>query len=235
VINGKSVLVIIPARGGSKGVPKKNIKSLNGKPVISYTIEEAKKSKYIDRIVVSTDNKDIAEVSKNYGAEVPFLRPSELAKDDTPGIDPIIHCINWLKENEKYLPDYVCLLQCTSPFRRVQQIDEALERLIYENFDSLVSICESEVTPYWMKKIEKGKLKDFLEHSTFYIRRQDAPKVYRLNGAIYISKIECLLKNKNWYTDNTAPYIMDKVTSVDIDDIIDFKFAEFLMKEGYNE
>ena len=148
VINGKSVLVIIPARGGSKGVPKKNIKSLNGKPVISYTIEEAKKSKYIDRIVVSTDNKDIAEVSKNYGAEVPFLRPSELAKDDTPGIDPIIHCINWLKENEKYLPDYVCLLQCTSPFRRVQQIDEALERLIYENFDSLVSICESEVTPY---------------------------------------------------------------------------------------
>lgn len=227
------LLVIIPARGGSKGIQKKNIKEINGKPLISYTIEEAKKSKYITRIIVSTEDQEIAEISKKYGAEVPFLRPIEIAGDNTPGIDPVIHCINWLRDNENYIPQYVCLLQCTSPLRKIEQIDEALEKLIFSNSDSLVSICESEVTPYWMKKIENGNMKDFMEDIPLYSRRQDVPKVYKLNGAIYVSRTETLLKNKTWYNEFTLPYIMDKITSIDIDDIIDFKFAEFLMKEGY--
>lgn len=235
MIDNYKIAAIIPARGGSKGVPHKNIKKLNGKPLISYTIEGAKESKYLDRIIVSTEDKHIASISKAYKAEVPFLRPLEIAGDTTPGIDPIIHCINWLKENEKYNADYVVCLQCTSPFRRIQQIDEALEKLINENVDSIVSVCESEVTPYWMKKIEKNRLIDFLDDTGFYARRQETPKVYRLNGAIYAAKTEILLKYKNWYTENTIPYIMDRLTSLDIDDIVDFKFAEFLMREKEND
>lgn len=229
------IIAIIPARGGSKGIPRKNIKNINGKPLISYTIAEVKKSKYINRIIVSTEDREIAEISKKYGAEVPFLRPKELAGDSTPGIDPIIHCINWLKENENYRPEYVCLLQCTSPFRKVNQIDEAFEKLISKDSNSIVSVCESEISPYWMKKIDNGKMKDFLEDISFYARRQDTPTVYRLNGAIYIAKTDFLLKNKNWYTENTLSYIMDRNSSIDIDDMIDFKFAEFLMKENENE
>lgn len=235
MINGKLILAIIPARGGSKGIPKKNIKELNGKPLIAYTIEETKKSKYVDRIIVSTDDKQIAKISRSYGADVPFIRPKELAQDDTPGIEPIIHCIESLKKNENYTTEYVCLLQCTSPFRKAEQIDEALERIACKNSESLVSICESEVSPYWMKKVENDAIEDFLDNEPFFSRRQDIPKVYRLNGALYIAKTVFLLDNKNWYTKNTLPYIMDRLTSVDIDDIVDFRFAEFLIKEGYNE
>lgn len=231
----KKILAIIPARGGSKGIPRKNIKVFNNKPLIAYTINEALKSKYIDRVIVSTEDDEIASVSKYYGAEVPFLRPKELSADSTPGIDPIIHCINWFNQNENYYPDYVCLLQCTSPLRKTKHIDEALEKIIYNESDSLVSVCESEISPYWMKKIEDGKMKDFLDATKFYSRRQDIPKVYRLNGAIYISKTESLLNNKSFHTENTLPYVMDRITSIDIDDMVDFKFAEFLMKEGYDE
>lgn len=230
-----NILAIIPARGGSKGVPKKNIKAINGEPLIAYTIKEAKKSKYIERVIVSTEDEEISRISLEYGGEVPYLRPKELAEDHTPGIDPVIHCIEWLRENENYIPEYVCLLQCTSPLRKIQIIDAAIEKIISSGTDSLVSVCESEVSPYWMKRIENDRLKDFLEETKVYTRRQDIPAVYRLNGAIYIAKTESLLKNRGWYTDSTLPFVMDKISSVDIDDMIDFRFAEFLMKEGYNE
>ncbi|MGE5628576.1 MAG: cytidylyltransferase domain-containing protein [Solirubrobacterales bacterium] len=225
------VLALIPARGGSKGIPRKNIKEINGEPLISYSISEAKKSKYLQRILVSTEDKEIAYISSKYGAEVPFLRPKELAMDQTPGMDPVVHCINWLKENEGYVPDYVCLLQCTSPFRTVDHIDEAIKLLMDKKGDSIVSVCESEISPYWMKKVENGILKDFITEGPFYARRQDAPDIYRLNGAIYITRTDLLLKNKSWYTENTLAYIMDERSSIDIDNMIDFKFAEFLMKE----
>ncbi|ACA55836.1 MULTISPECIES: acylneuraminate cytidylyltransferase family protein [Clostridium] len=226
------ILAIIPARGGSKGVSKKNIKEINGNPLISYTIKEATKSKLISRVIVSTEDKEIAEISRKFGAEVPFKRPIELAQDDTSGIEPIIHCIHWMMENEKYKPDYICLLQCTSPLRTYKNIDECIEILLSNDADTIVSVCESEVSPYWMKRVENGILKDFLDDEPFYARRQDLPKVYRLNGAIYIAKTEVLLKNKSWYTNKTLPYVMDKISSVDIDDILDFKFAEFIMKEN---
>lgn len=230
MINGKTVLAIIPARGGSKGVPRKNIKDLCGKPLIAWTIDEAIKSKYIDRVIVSTEDEEIAYISREYGAEVPFLRPIELAQDDTPGIEPILHCINWLKDNENYYPDYVCTLQCTSPLRKSNHIDEALEEIIDKNGDSIIGVCESEVNPYWMKKIEDGKLVDFMEDSKRYTRRQDLPVIYRLNGAIYICKTDVLMKNKNWYTDNTLPYVMSQEDSVDIDTVLDFKIAEIIIK-----
>ncbi|CAB1241653.1 CMP-N,N'-diacetyllegionaminic acid synthase [Clostridiaceae bacterium BL-3] len=233
MINNKIILAIIPARSGSKGIPHKNIKNLNGKPLIAWTIEESLKSKYIDKLIVSTEDNEITEISKKYGAEVPFLRPAELALDSTPGIDPILHTVKWF-QNRNYRFDYVMCLQCTSPFRTYNQIDEAVENLFKKDADSIVSVCKSEITPYWMKKIENGKLKDFLDGDVFYARRQDTPKVYRLNGAIYMAKTQVCLNIKNWYTENTIPYIMDEISSIDIDNMLDFKFAEFLMKENKN-
>ena len=231
MINGKTVLAIIPARGGSKGVPRKNIKNLCGKPLIIWTIGEGLKSKYIDRIIVSTEDEEIAEMSKKHGAEVPFMRPKELSEDDTPGAEPLLHCINWLKNNEDYYPDYICTLQCTSPFRKSKHIDEALEQLLKQGGDSIVGVCESEISPYWMKRILNGKIVDFIDNSKVYNRRQDLPVIYRLNGALYIGKTDILLKNRNWYTDNTLPYVMSNEDSIDIDTILDFKFAELIMKE----
>ncbi|GAA0078692.1 acylneuraminate cytidylyltransferase family protein [Clostridium sp. CTA-5] len=231
MINNKKILAIIPARGGSKGISEKNIKLLNDKPLIAYSIEQCKKSKYIDKVIVSTDSKKIAEISKKYGADIPFIRPSYLAQDTTPGIKPIIHAINWFKDNGDEF-EYVICAQCTSPFRKYEQIDEAIERLINEDADSIVSICESEISPYWMKELHQGKIKDFLTGNIFYSRRQDVPKIYSLNGAIYIAKKDILLKNENWYTENTLGYVMDKYSSLDIDDILDFKFAEYLIKEN---
>ncbi|QCH26957.1 cytidylyltransferase domain-containing protein [Clostridium tyrobutyricum] len=233
MINNKKILAIIPARGGSKGVPHKNIKEINDRPLISYTIEEAINSRYIDKLIVSTEDKSIAEISRKYGAEVPFLRPRELALDETPGIDPILHAVKCLKDKGCNF-DYVMCLQCTSPFRKYYQIDESIKSLYDEDADSIVSVCESEITPYWMKKIKDGRLKNFMDESIFYARRQDIPKTYRLNGAIYLAKTGILLDIKNWYTENTLPYVMDEISSIDIDNMIDFKFAEFLMKETNN-
>lgn len=235
MINNKTVLAIIPARGGSKGILKKNIKLLNGKPLIAYTIEESLKSKYIDRVIVSTEDPEIAKISLKYGAEVPFFRPQELALDDTPGIDPILNVINTLKEKEKYFSDYTICLQCTSPFRKSYNIDEALELLSHNEENFVVSVCESEITPYWMKKIENGMLKDFMAYDKSYYRRQNLPTVYRLNGAIYAGRTDKISESKNWYNQSALSYIMKQSESIDIDNMLDLKFAEFIMKDGYYE
>lgn len=227
----KKILAIVPARAGSKGLYKKNIRTLNGKPLIAYTIEAAKKSKYIDRVIVSTEDIEFKEISKFYGAEVPFLRPDILSKDNTPSIDVIIHSLEYMKNEEKYVPDYVCLLQCTSPFRDVHCLDEAIEKLYKTETDSLVSVCKSNSNPYWMKVIDNGNLKEFIKSDKILSRRQDLPIVYNLNGAIYICKTEILLNKKSWYTNKTIAYVMDEIKSIDIDNDLDFRFAEFMMKE----
>ncbi len=231
MIIDKKILAIIPARGGSKGIVGKNIKELNGKPLIAYTIEEAKKSKYINRIIVSTDNEEIANVSKKYGAEVPFLRPLELAQDDTPTIECVIHMLNVLKENENYIPDYVCLLQCTSPLRTFNDIDGTIEKLLSTGLDSAASVCEVEVNPYWTNIFNGERLEYFLKDGKKISRRQDLPKIYRLNGAVYVAKYDVLKNEMTFESEYTTGYVMDKNSSIDIDDIVDFKFAELLMKE----
>lgn len=225
-----NILAIIPARGGSKGVPKKNIKELNGKPLISYSIEEARKSKYINRIVVSTESKEIAEISKKLGAEVPYLRPLQLAQDNSPTIDCIIHMIDWLKDKENYVPDYICLLQCTSPLRTYEDIDGTVQKAILLNMDGAVSICEAEVNPYWTNIFEGDQLKYFIEEGKQIIRRQDLPKIYRINGAIYVIKTEILLRDKVLEPSNITGFIMENSKSIDIDDNEDFILASLLMK-----
>lgn len=231
IINDKNILVIIPARGGSKGIPRKNIKELNGKPLIAYTIEEAKKSQYIDRIVISTEDEEIAAVSKKFGAEIPYLRPKELAQDNSPTVDCVIHMLNWLQQNEEYVPDYICLLQCTSPLRTFKDIDGTIEKMINTGMDGAVSICEAEINPYWTNIFDGNKLKNFIDEGKKIIRRQDLPKIYNINGSIYVIKIEPLLRKKTFEVENITGYIMNNENSIDIDNEIDFKFAELLIKE----
>lgn len=221
----KRILAIIPARAGSKGIKDKNIININGKPLISYTIEEAKKSKYIDRIVVSTDGKKIAEVAKQYGADVPFLRPKELADDKSKSIDALLHCIKKLeKENDIY--DYCILLQPTQPFRKSFHIDEAIEKIVDSKCESLVSVCEADEHPILMRKIRNDKLVNLLNCNST-VRRQDFEKVYLVNGAIYINKIDEYLNSETSLNDNKVPYIMEKKYSIDIDEYRDIKLAEF--------
>jgi CMP-N,N'-diacetyllegionaminic acid synthase len=230
----KEILAIIPARGGSKGVLRKNIRKLNGVPLIAYTIEAAMKSKYINRVVVSTEDTEIRDVSLIYGAEVPYLRPDEFASDHSPTIDSIVHMVTWLREKEEYIPDFICLLQCTSPFRNYKHIDEALDVMFKSKMEGIISVCEAEVNPYWANIIKDNKLQYFIEGGKSITRRQDLPKIYRINGAIYIIETSKLLLSKTFETENITAYIMSNVDSIDIDTELDFKFAELIINQGDN-
>lgn len=222
------ILAIIPARGGSKGVPRKNIRELAGKPLIAWTIKEAKKSKYIDRLILSTEDDEIIEVAKQYGCEVPFKRPIELAQDDTPGIDPVLHAI---EQCPGY--DYVVLLQPTSPLRTVDDIDGCIEQLFSSDGTNFcVSVTEPEKSPYWMYTLEDERMVPLLPKDTLVTRRQDLPKVYALNGAIYVAKTEKLIEEKSFLSSNTSGYIMPQERSFDIDTLIDFTICDLLKKRG---
>lgn len=219
------VLAIIPARGGSKGVPRKNVRNLAGKPLIAWTIEEAKKSKYITRLILSSEDEEIIEVAKKYGCEVPFKRPVELAKDDTPSIEPVLHAI---EQCPGY--DYVVLLQPTSPLRTVEDIDGCIEMLLTQNLDFGVSVSESNKSPYWMYMVDMdGSMEPIIKQEEIISRRQDLPKIYTLNGAVYVAKVERLLKEKNFLNSNTKAYIMNNENSLDIDSELDFLVCEHLI------
>lgn len=228
------VLAVIPARGGSKGLSRKNIRPLCGKPMIAYTIEAALSVSAIDRVVVSTESVEIAEIAKEYGAEVPFLRPEELAKDETPGIDPVIYTCQTMEKICKEEYEYILLLQPTSPLRTKKHIEEAIEIFLRrkESFDSLVSVVLLEHPVEWNRRIGlQGKLEDFIPYSKQEIyARQKAEGLYRLNGAVYIAKKGDLYKARSFETERTLAYVMDRRSSVDIDTLEDFEYAEFLLE-----
>lgn len=228
----KKILAIIPARGGSKTIPRKNVKNICGKPLIAWTIDHAIKCKYLDKIIVSTDDLQISEISKEFGAEVPFLRPNKIAEDDSPTIDAIIHTLNFLEKNE-YNPEIVVLLQPTSPLRTVQDIESALNLFFkYEKTcSSIVSVSEFDHSPYLSLKIEKGYLKPNFGEEYFNKRRQDIPQLYKPNGSIYISNNNNIRKFRGFFGNKIVPYVMPQERSVDIDTIIDFKLAEFMLGE----
>ena len=218
----KTFLAIIPARGGSKRLPRKNILDLCGKPLISWSIEAALKSKYISKVVVSSDDEEILNISSNFGADI-IKRPYELANDTATTFDAIKHTFNNL---EKY--DYIVLLQPTSPLRNEKHIDEAIELLEEKQADAIVSVCEMDHSPLWSNTLpEDGNMRGFLREEILNKRSQDLEKYYRLNGAIYICKTDKLLENKSFFLkDNIFAYIMDRKSSIDIDEEIDFLFAE---------
>lgn len=226
MIAGKSVLAIIPARGGSKGVPRKNIRMLAGKPLIAWTIQEALKSRYLDRIIVSTEDAEIAEVAKAWGAEVPFMRPTEFAQDNTPGIEPVIHAIRSLP-----VYDYVVLLQPTSPLRCCADIDGCIELCENRKAPSCVSVSEPDKSPYWMFTVDtQGRMSRLLELERTISRRQELPPVYALNGAVYVAQTLSFLEEKSFVTESTVPYVMSKTDSIDIDTETDFAIAEFFLE-----
>lgn len=229
--NEKSFLGIIPARGGSKGLPGKNIRTLNGKPLIAYTIEEAKKSKYIDRIIISTEDSEIARIGKDYGAELPFERPDYLAQDTSTTNEVILHALNYLKEKENYVPYYICLLQCTSPLRSASDIDGTIEKLIETGRDASVSVSEAGVNPYWTNVFNGDKLEYFLEEGKKILKRQDLPKIFQINGSVYVVKTSIFLKEKTLEPENITGFVMNTENSIDIDSIIDFKLAELIQVE----
>ncbi len=218
----KTFLAIIPARGGSKRLPRKNVLDLNGKPLIAYSIEAGLKSKYIDRVVVTSDDEEILAISQKYGA-LTIKRPDELASDIATSFDAIKHTI---ENTKKY--DYVILLQPTSPLRNEKHINEAIELLEDKNADAVVSVCEMDHSPLWSNTLDDSlSMKGFLKDEVLNKRSQDLEKYFRLNGAIYICNTDKLLEEESFFLkENIFAYIMNRETSIDIDEEIDFKIAE---------
>ncbi len=230
--DNKKILAIIPARGGSKGLPKKNILELCGKPLIAWTIENALVSRYIDQIVVSTENQEIAEISKQYGAQV-VERPQELARDDSPTIDAIIQVINWFEKRREYF-DIIILLEPTSPLRKEKDIDNAIE-LFSENIDkadSLISVGEVHLeNPHITKKIENGYLRPLIEIGKNVHQRQQLPKVFFPYGVIYLALTSALTEYKTFYQERTIPYFIERWQNYEIDDIYDFICIESILRK----
>lgn len=228
---GKRILAFIPARGGSKGIPHKNITPLAGKPLIQYTIDAAKQSRYIDYVLVSTDDEEIAAVARRCGAEVPFLRPPELAADTAKTIDAVLHAIETLREAGETF-DSLVLLQPTSPLRTAEDIDGAVETFYESNRQPVVSVSEVSDHPILIRTIEDGRLKPLLQTSST-VRRQDMPPFYRVNGSIYVNPIEEISQTTS-FNDNPIPFIVPKSHAIDIDEPIDLKIAEWITERPEN-
>ena len=222
------ILAIIPARGGSKGIPRKNIKPLAGKPLIAWTIEVAFKAQGIDRVIVSTEDKEIALVAKKFGAEVPFMRPLTLAQDDTPGIAPVLHAI-------ERLPDYdwVLLLQPTSPLRSVEDIEGIIQFCRDEAAPSAVTVTQVSKHPFWMyQRDDQHRLQPLIPNRTEITRRQDLPSAYALNGALYFARTDWLIQNQGFIGSETLGYVMPEERSVDLDTPQDWRWVEFLIEQA---
>ena len=230
MIEKNKIVALIPARGGSKGIKNKNIIDLCGKPLISYTIQAALESKYIDKVIVSTDSQEIADVAIKYGAEVPFLRPGELASDTSKTIDAVMHAVGELeKRKEQY--DILILLQATQPLRTADDIDSAIELFIKNKGQSLVSVSPVEDNPILIRTIDNlGRMNSILPMKST-CRRQDMPLYYRVNGCIYINLISELDLNTS-FNDNKIPYIMPKERSEDIDEIKDLLIAQYYISRN---
>lgn len=222
------MLAVIPARGGSKGVPGKNIKELAGKPLIAYTIKAAIESKIFEKVIVSTDDEKIAQISMEYGADIPFMRPCEISGDSISSDDVILHAISFYQQQGIEYKE-VCKLQPTSPLRNGKHLREAYQLFQEKEADFLVSVCECEHSPLWAGVIgEDLRLDDFIPEKVKRACRQDLPTYYRLNGAIYMAKTASFCHNKNFLGKNSVAYIMKQEDSIDIDSELDFRVAEIV-------
>tara|TARA_B110000908_G_scaffold172394_1_gene239536 strand:- start:1519 stop:2223 length:705 start_codon:yes stop_codon:yes gene_type:complete len=227
MIDGKRILAVIPARAGSKRLPGKNFKKLAGKPLIQWTIEAALECDLIDETIVSTDDLAIAELSKKNGASVPFIRPCILAQDGSTSFDVIIHALDYYSEQGSSF-DYVMLLQPTSPLRNAIHIYGAVDLLSEKCADAVISVCKTEHSPLWANTLDEAcSMDSFLRNEVKNTRSQDLPEYFRLNGAIYLVSTDRLRAEKTFFiSDNIYAYKMDRKSSVDIDESIDFLLAE---------
>jgi N-acylneuraminate cytidylyltransferase len=237
-----NILGIIPARGGSKKVPRKNIRVLAGKPLIAYAIEESFKSRFITRTIVTTDDEEIARTAKGFGADVPFLRPAELAEDHVTDLPVFRHCLDWLKENDSCVPDIVVHLRPTAPLRTCAHIDSAVG-LLLENpqADSVRSVTDAGPHPLKMWRIEGDLLFPFIPEHIYGIKecynmpRQKLPKAYIQNGSVDVLRARTILEKNSMSGDKIVPFVMDEMDSVNIDTEIDFQMAEEIIKKRKRE
>ena len=226
-----SLLAIIPARGGSKGIPRKNIKMLAGKPLIGWTIDVAKQVKNIDRVVVSTEDAEIASIASQLGADVPFLRPINLSDDATPSIAPVLYTLEQLVDYE-----WVMLLQPTSPLRSVTDIENLLALCKKHEAPAAVSVCEVSQHPSWMyQRSRAGYLQPLVSEHLRIDNRQSLPPVYVLNGSIYLARTEWLRKQQKFVSSDTLGYVMPPERSADIDTPFDWLWVEYLIERTYGK
>jgi len=232
----KIILIVITARGGSKRLPGKNIKLLNGKPMIAYAIEAVKYSKYADRLIVSTDNPEIASISRQYGAETPFMRPNELSDDTASSLTVLQHAVKWMEDKGNFKPDIVVLIQPTSPLVLAEDVNGTIEKMVDNDTNSCFSVCEITQRPEWMFIVDGDMARPYIKNVPEIARFQDFPPLFITNGAVYAMKTDILMK-RNMIRDrqNSSVYLMPSHRSIDIDTPTDFKLAELMMKEMQNK
>lgn len=235
MIEGKTVLAIVPARGGSKGLPGKNIRPLCGKPLVSWTIEKAKKSRYLDSVLVTTDSVQIADIARAAGAHVPFIRPPELATDFASTYDVIRHALAYARESEGREYDFVVLLEPTSPLREDDDIDRMLELLVRRSsdFDAIVSVGEVTEHPSIMKRLVEDRMEPFCADLAQTTRRQDNAAAYFPFGVAYIAKTSALLEENTFYTRRCTHFTIQRYQNYEIDDIYNFLCVEAVMKHEW--
>jgi len=223
------VLAVIPARGGSEAIPKKNIANLAGKPLIQHTFDAALNSRELELIVLSTDDPEIAELGRRAGVSVPFLRPPELATATASTAPVIEHALAWLEENEQSRAGAVMVLQPTSPLRKSWHIDAAVGLFRESNADAVIGVCEVKEHPYELVSFSGGHMRYAVERPAEALRRQDFPELYFINGAIYLIRTSVLKEGHTLLPEHSIPYIMDRQYSLDIDSTMDLQIAECLL------
>lgn len=230
-----NVLAIIPARSKSKGLKNKNIKLINGKPLLAYTIQSAIESNIFSNIVVSTDSQEYAEIAKEWGANVPYLRSDKLSGDNASSWDVVEDILEYYKgKGIDY--DVIALLQPTSPLRKSTHITESYDMLISKKADSIISVTETDHSPVWTNTLNSdSSMENFIEKSNLNKPRQYLEKYYRINGAVYFIKAVCVKERWKLYGSSSYAFVMDKFSSIDIDDLYDFKFAEYLLNNYVEE
>lgn len=231
MIAGRRVLALVPARGGSKGLPRKNLRCLNGYPLVQWSIDIALACKEIDSVIVSTDDEQIAVVANAAGAEVPFMRPSNLAEDTSSTIDVIIHALDFLESNKREF-EIVLLLEPTSPLREVSDVQNALQDMIDKSATAIVSVCRAEAThpTFMFRTTDQRRLQPFISASPTGIRRQDVEALYYIEGTLYASTVVGLRERRSFYHDDTLAYEVAKWKALEIDDFEDFELAEAIAR-----
>lgn len=230
------VLYVVMARGGSKGVPRKNIREIGGLPLVAYKIISAKRSNVDKRIIVSTEDEEIAEICLRYGAEVPFKRPQYLAEDSADSMDVVKHAMGWIEENDNHKYDYVCMLEPSSPFASYIDFNNAFDILRSTDADTLLGMKEVDINSVFIHKLDNNNgLSEFYEaiKGVRDVRRQAQAKEYTMNGCMYIAKWDYFKKNKLFHSAKSVPYIMDEVSSIEIDSMLDYEKAKMYAECGY--
>jgi N-acylneuraminate cytidylyltransferase len=229
MINGKAVLAIIPARGGSKGLPRKNVLDVGGKPMIAWSVESAKRSRYVDRVVLSTDDMEIAAIARRYGCDVPFMRPPEFARDDSLIDAAVIHTLDHL--DRQY--DYFVLLEPTTPLRTGGDIDACIELCLSRHAPVCISISEPPHSPYWAVTLENGeRVKLVFDGALVASRRQELATTYMINGGVYVADTAWYRQHKTFLADETVAYVMPPERSFDIDSMLDLVAVNAILEKG---